>query len=113
MAELKEITDENFEKEVLNNPKYTSCTFSALSWCQPCKVLHGILLDIVKTDLAEKVDFVSADIESGVPNQALIANIRGVPTTHIYKDKKIIGTKVGSVSRQHFEQFILETINSN
>ena len=113
MATLKDITDENFEKEVLNNSKYTSVTFSALSWCQPCKILHGNLLEIVKTDLANQVDFCSADIESGVPNEAIKASIRGVPTTHIYFNKKIIGTKVGSVSKQQFEQFVLDTIKSN
>ena len=42
MAKLFEITDENFKKEVLENSKPYSVTFSDVSFCAPCRQLHEI-----------------------------------------------------------------------
>ena len=43
MTKLHEITDENFQKEVIESKKNWSVTYSALSYCQPCHVLHKTL----------------------------------------------------------------------
>ena len=43
MTKLHEITDQNFEKEVVESKKNWSVTYSALSYCQPCHVLHKTL----------------------------------------------------------------------
>ena len=48
MAELKELTDENYEKEVINSKDIWCVTFSALSFCQPCRMLHPVIESIAK-----------------------------------------------------------------
>ena len=103
MSKLHEITDENFEKEVVQSKKNWSVTYSALSYCQPCKVLHQTLKDeILKNDIAKSVNFGSVAVEDKGINISGRAGVRGVPTTILYKNGEPVATKVGAVPANEF-----------
>ena len=111
MTKLNEITDENFKKEVLENPKPYVVTYSALSYCQPCIQLHNILKsEVINHPIASEVNFGSVAVEDKGINISSAAGVRGVPTTIIYKNGEPIAQKVGAVPAQSFISWVKESI---
>lgn len=109
MSELKNITDENYEKEVIQSEDVWCVTFSALSFCQPCKMLHPVLENIAKNNKVPEVKFGTVATEDTGVNWSTSMGIRGVPTTHIMHKGKILGTKVGFVPEKDFIEFVRAT----
>ena len=109
MTKLHEITDQNFEKEVVESKKNWSVTYSALSYCQPCKVLHKTLEnEILKDDIAKTVSFGSVAVEDKGINISGRAGVRGEPTTILYKNGEPIAQKVGAVPASEFIAWVKE-----
>ena len=109
MAELKKLTDENYEKEVINSKDIWCVTFSALSFCQPCKMLHPVIENIAKNDKVPGVKFGVVATEDTGLNWSTSMNIRGVPTTHVMRGTEILGTKVGFEPEKEFLDFVKST----
>ncbi|MEH2517466.1 thioredoxin 1 [Bradyrhizobium sp. AZCC 1610] len=57
---MKTLTDTSFN-EVVTSPKPVIIKFEA-KWCQPCKAMTPIMLEIEK-ELADQVTFFSANVE--------------------------------------------------
>ena len=57
MSNAIDISDDNFDSEVLESDKPVLIDFWA-EWCGPCKVL-GPVIDEVAVDYSDKVKFVS------------------------------------------------------
>jgi len=109
MAELKEITDENYENEIFNSKDIWCVTFSALSFCQPCKALHNVLLDIAKNDKVPGIKFGTVATEDKGINFSSDQVIKSVPTTKIFRGQEILGTKLGFVPEKDFIEFVKST----
>ena len=62
----KNITDENFETEVLKEVKPVLVKFSAI-WCAPCKAIDPILEEI-SNEMKEEIIIAKHDIDNH-PNQ--------------------------------------------
>ena len=102
MAELKEITDQNYKKEVIESDDVWSVTFSALSYCQPCKALHEILKHITANEKIPNVKFGTVAIEDTGLNWSTEMNIKAAPTTHVMHKGKILGTIMGFQGEKEF-----------
>lgn len=96
-----EITNENFEKEVLSSKGVVIVDFFG-TWCMPCKMLAPI---VEKVSEDENVKLCKVDVDN---NEELVKKygIMSVPTLKIFKDGKETSTIVGVVS----ESKILEAI---
>ena len=99
---FKESSDEKF-KEQISGSKLALIQFSA-SWCGPCKQLKPIV-EKISDDLADKIDCFYHDIETQ-PNEPTKYSVRGVPTILLFKDEKLLATKVGATSKKDLLQFI-------
>ena len=111
MAKLNEITDENFKKEVLENPRPYVVTYSALSYCAPCQELHRILEnEVLNNPITNEVNFGTVAVEDKGINISTAAGVRGVPTTVIYKNGTEFSRKVGAVPAQSFINWVKESI---
>ena len=111
MTKLNEITDENFKKEVLENPRPYVVTYSALSYCQPCQQLHRILEnEVLNNPITNEVNFGTVAVEDKGINISTAAGVRGVPTTVIYKNGTEASRKVGAVPAQNFISWVKESI---
>ena len=99
---FKDSTDENFEKQISSN-KLTLIQFSA-SWCGPCKS-QKLIVDKISNDIGDKIDCYYHDIESQ-PNEPTKYSVRGVPTILLFKEGKLLGTKVGASSEKDMLEFI-------
>ena len=99
---FKESSDEKF-KEQIESDKLSLVQFSA-SWCGPCKQLKPIV-EKISDDLADKIDCYYRDIESQ-PNEPTKYSVRGVPTILLFKNEKLLDTKVGATSEKDLLEFI-------
>ena len=99
---FKDSTDEKF-KEQISGSKLSLTQFSA-SWCQPCQILKPIV-EKISEDLVDKLDCYYHDIESQ-PNKPVEYSVRGVPTVLLFKEGKLLGTKVGATSEKDMLEFI-------
>ena len=102
MAKLFEITDENFKKEVLENSKPYSVTFSDVSFCAPCRQLHEILQkEVINHPIAQEVNFGTVEVSGSGINISTSHGIRGVPTTILINKKgEEFARIIGSVNFQ-------------
>ena len=103
----KNVTDENFETEVIKSNKPVVVDFWA-EWCGPCKMIGPILEEISK-ELIDKIKIVKIDVDNN--NQtAMKYSIRSIPTLMVIKDGIVQGQHIGAASKAQIQQFINENI---
>lgn len=99
-ANIKELTDANFEAEVLKADVPTLVDFWAV-WCGPCKQIAptvDALADEYKGKL--KVAKLDVDHHQQIPQQY---GIRSIPTLLIFKGGQVVGQLVGTTTRSKLE----------
>lgn len=87
------VTDSDFQTEVLNSSEPVLVDFSA-TWCGPCRVVAPIV-DKLAEDYSSKVKVVKLDIDDA-PNVTQEYGIRGVPTFVFFKDGEEVDRWVGA-----------------
>jgi len=97
------ITDSNFDEEIKNSKVPILVDFWA-EWCGPCKQIGPILEDIgeVKKD---KLKILKLNIDEN-PETPQKFGVRGIPTLMLFKDGKLLDTKVGSLPKNILESWI-------
>ena len=99
----KNITDENFEMEVLKSDKLTLVDFWA-EWCGPCKVV-GPILEEISEEKKNKILVAKINIDENQETPSKYG-IRGIPTLMLFKDGNLLDTKVGSSSKSSINEWI-------
>ncbi len=107
MSLVLDITDSNFETEVLKSDKPVLVDFWA-EWCGPCKVL-GPIIDEVAPEYDSKVKFTKLNIDQN-PATAPTYGIRGIPTILIFKNGELKTTSVGVLTKSELNKLIDENI---
>ena len=102
----KNVTDENFETEVLKADKLTLVDFWA-EWCGPCKQV-GPILEEISNEMSEVV-FAKHNIDEQ-PNMPTKYGVRGIPTMLIFKNGELKGTKVGATTKSNIVSWIKENL---
>ena len=103
----KAITDENFEKEVINSAKPTVVDFWA-EWCGPCKQI-GPVLEEISEEMKDQVIIAKHNIDNE-PNTPTKYGIRGIPTMLLFKSGELKATKVGASTKSNIVAWIKENI---
>ncbi len=83
MSKVIEITDENFEKEVIEEKLLTLVDFWA-TWCGPCRKLAPVI-DEIAEEFDSKVKFVKIKADENLQT-AQKYSISGVPCLLIFKN---------------------------
>jgi thioredoxin 1 len=102
----QQVTDSEFEKVVLQSSEPVLVDFWA-EWCGPCRQLGPIIDEISGEMKALKVTKVNIDQNPEAPQKY---GVRGIPTMMIFKDGKVIGTKVGALPKSKLVEWINETV---
>ena len=99
MSEIIELTDKNFNEEVLQSDIPVLVDFWA-PWCQPCLMMVPIL-DELAEELASKMKIAKLNTEiSGNQQLAIQYEIRSIPNMKLFKDGKMIKEFIGLRPKQ-------------
>jgi thioredoxin 1 len=94
---LVHITDDNFEKEVLESTEPVLIDFWAV-WCGPCRMIAPVVEELA-SEYEGKAKIGKLDVDSN-PMVASKYGIRSIPTLLIFKDGKVVEQIVGAVPKQ-------------
>ena len=97
------ITDSNFDEEIKNSPIPILVDFWA-EWCGPCKQIGPILEEIGETK-KDKLKILKLNIDENQQTPQKYG-VRGIPTLMLFKDGKLVDTKVGSLPKNMLETWI-------
>ena len=101
------LTNENFQKEVLESPVPVLVDFWA-PWCGPCRMLAPAVAAIAQERAGSvKVGKVNVDEQ---PALAQAFGIAGIPALLLFKGGKVAGNIVGLRPKESVDEFIDDNI---
>ena len=101
------VTDENFDTEVLKSEKPIVVDFWA-EWCGPCKQI-GPVLEEISNEMRDEITVAKHNIDNE-PNTPTKYGIRGIPTMLLFKGGELKATKVGATTKSNIVSWIKENI---
>lgn len=90
-----ELTNENFEQEVLHSDKPALVDFWA-SWCGPCRMLSPIVDEVAEERSDVKVGKINVDEQ---PELARKYGVMSIPTVIVFRDGDEYRKSVGAVPK--------------
>ncbi len=90
------VSDETFEKEVLQSPQPVLVDFYA-DWCGPCRALAPIVEEIAH-ELNSKLKVVKLDVDQN-QETAMQYGVQSIPTLLIFKNGKEVERLIGYMSK--------------
>ena len=107
MSNLKEVTDQTFDTEVIKSKMLTLVDFWA-PWCGPCRMLTP-LLEKLDAEYQGKMKLVklNTDDNSETANQYKIS---GIPTIIFFKNGQVIQQVVGVRPMDELKKLIDESL---
>jgi len=97
------VSDDTFDKDVLKNDKSVLVDFYA-DWCGPCKMVAPILEEI-SDEMKDKLVIAKHNIDDN-PNVPTRYGVRGIPTMLLFKDGKLVDTKVGAIPKKNIKEWL-------
>lgn len=96
------VTEENFEKEVLQAQKPVLIDFWA-SWCGPCQMLAPVIEEIAEEVTDVIVGKVNVDEEAALAQKF---DIMSIPTLLLFKNGQVVATTMGAQPKENLLQFM-------
>jgi len=98
-----DINDDAFEQEIANSKIPVLVDFWA-PWCGPCKQLAPTIDELSK-DLGDKISVYKCNIDDNPEAPSKYA-VRGIPTLMIFKNGKLVDSKVGSLPKSALYEWV-------
>ena len=106
-ANLFTVTDESFQKEVLEAEQPTFVDFWA-SWCGPCRMI-GPIFEELSGQYSGKVRFAKVNVDEN-PKTPANYGVRGIPTLMMFKGGKMVDQVVGAVPKSQLENIVKKVL---
>jgi len=98
---LIEITDDNFETEVLNSDLPVLIDFWA-AWCGPCRMIAPLVEELA-IEYEGKVKIGKLDVDNN-QQSAIKYGVRSIPTLLVFKSGEVKDTIIGAVPKSQISQ---------
>ncbi|MEK9599226.1 MAG: thioredoxin [Pontimonas sp.] len=105
MSSARDVTDQNFDTEVLASEKPIMVDFWA-EWCGPCRAVSPIL-DQIATEHSDKIDVVKLNVDDN-PETAMKFQITSIPTMKVFKGGEVVKTVIGAKPKPALEADLQE-----
>ena len=103
----KPTNDASFENDILSSNKPIIVDFWA-EWCGPCKQI-GPMLEEISEEKNQFINIFKMNIDEN-PLTPQKYGVRGIPTLMLFKEGKLIDTKVGSLPKTVLSSWIDENL---
>ena len=102
-----EITDQNFESDVLQSKTPVVIDFWA-EWCGPCKTIAPVI-DELADEYLGKVKFGKVNVDFN-QQTSMKYGIRSIPNLLIFNDGSVVNQIIGSVPKDSIVKLLEETL---
>jgi thioredoxin 1 len=102
-----EVTDESFERDVLQADVPIVLDFWA-PWCGPCKAVEPVL-ERLEAESRGQVEFAKLNIDEN-PLTAARYDVLSIPTTIVFEGGQARATLIGARPRAHYERALAEVL---
>ena len=107
MADVKEVTDQSFEDDILKADKPAIIDFWA-EWCAPCRQIAPIIKELAE-EYGDRVKIVKMDIDAN-PATPGKYGIRAIPTVLAFQGGQVVEQLQGARPKADFESMIEKLI---
>ena len=103
MSQVIEITDSQFEQEVLNTNQTVLAYFWA-PWCGPCRLVSPAI-NWIAENYSDRLKVVKLEID---PNPESVAKyqVEGVPAFRLFKNNEIVLAHEGAITKQNLQTML-------
>jgi thioredoxin 1 len=103
MADIMQVTDGDFEQEILKADTPALVDFWA-AWCGPCRAIAPVVEELAK-DYAGKVSVAKMNVDENSKTPVKYG-IRAIPTLILFKNGNVVDQITGAVSKSQIENAI-------
>ncbi|NCO75665.1 MAG: thioredoxin [Cyanobacteria bacterium] len=103
MTKVIEISDSQFEKEVINENKPVLAYFWA-SWCGPCRLVSPSI-NWAAENYSDRLKVVKLEVDAS-PQTVATYKVEGVPVLILFKEGKVMSMNEGAIGREKVKEFI-------
>ena len=103
MYEMLEVTDENFNAEILNSDLPALVDFWA-EWCGPCRMVSPVVEELAN-DYEGKIKVAKMDVDQNRETPTRFG-IRNIPTLIFFKGGEVAQIIIGVQPKSHIEEEI-------
>ena len=100
-------SDESFDNDIALLDTLVLVDFWA-EWCGPCKQI-GPILEEISNEKEDKLKILKLNIDEN-PQTPQKYGVRGIPTLMLFREGKLIDSKVGSLPKSSIEAWLQDNL---